>query len=85
MLPMVQRVLFNKLDREENRTFADLSRREIWILAPLVALMIWIGTYPTPFLERMGPSVERVLERVENGQIASLSEDGTFLPVAEEE
>ncbi|MDH3223369.1 MAG: NADH-quinone oxidoreductase subunit M [Gemmatimonadota bacterium] len=65
MLPMVQRVLFNKLDKEENRSFADLSRREIWILAPLLALMIWIGTNPSPFLERMGPSVERVIERVQ--------------------
>ena len=68
MLPMVQRVLFNELDRPENRTFADLSRREIAILGPLVALMIWIGVHPTPFLERMEPSVQAVLERVEGAR-----------------
>ncbi|NNF25654.1 MAG: NADH-quinone oxidoreductase subunit M [Gemmatimonadetes bacterium] len=77
MLPMVQRVLFNQLDNEENRTFADLSRRELWIMTPLVALMIWIGTNPTPFLERMGPSVEAVIERVETSSLeASLERDG---------
>ena len=65
MLPMVQRVLFNELDREENRAFPDLSRREMWVLGPLVALMIWIGVQPGPFLERMEPSVQAVLERVE--------------------
>ena len=65
MLPMVQRVLFNKLDRPENRKFPDLSRREIVILAPMVALMIGIGVHPTPILERMEPSVQLVLERVE--------------------
>ena len=81
MLPMVQRILFNKLDKEENRTFPDLSRRELWILTPLVVLMIWIGTYPTPFLERMGPSVERVLERVETGQMAELVEPAAPLTV----
>ena len=81
MLPMVQRILFNKLDKEENRTFPDLSRREFWIMAPLVALMIWIGTNPTPFLEKMGPSVEAVLERVETtSQQARLGDDGTLIP-----
>ena len=65
MLPMVQRIFFNALDQEENRKVEDLSRREITILAPMIALMIWIGVYPTPFLLRMEPSVQAVLERVE--------------------
>ena len=64
MLPMVQRVLFNELDREENRSMPDLSRREILVLSPMVALMIAIGVAPTPILERMEPSVNAVLERV---------------------
>ena len=71
MLPMVQRVLFNKLDKPENRSFADLSRREMVVLGPLVALMIWVGVHPTPFLERMEPSVQVVLERVEVARAAA--------------
>jgi len=70
MLPMVQRVLFNRLDKPENRKFPDLSRREIVILAPMVALMIGIGVHPTPILERMEPSVQLVLERVEGAGAA---------------
>jgi len=65
MLPMVQRVFFNKLEVQENREVFDLSGRELAILAPLCALMIWIGWNPTPFLERMEPSVRAVIERVE--------------------
>jgi NADH-quinone oxidoreductase subunit M len=65
MLPMVQRVFFNELETTENREVFDLSGREIAILAPLCALMIWIGWNPTPFLERMEPSVRAVIERVE--------------------
>jgi NADH-quinone oxidoreductase subunit M len=80
MLPMVQRVFFNKLERPENREMEDLSRREIAILAPLCALMIWIGWNPTPFLERMEPSVQAVLERVDRavpgGQITDTVELG---------
>jgi NADH-quinone oxidoreductase subunit M len=65
MLPMVQRVFFNRLNKPENRAVQDLSRREIAVLAPLLALMIIVGVYPTPLLERMEPSVRAVLERVE--------------------
>ncbi len=65
MLPMVQRVFFNKLEASENREVRDVSGREIAILAPLCALMIWIGWNPTPFLERMEPSVRAVIERVQ--------------------
>ena len=61
MLPMVQKVFFNALEKPENREMPDLSRRELVILAPMVALMIWIGVQPTPFLERMEPSVRNVI------------------------
>jgi NADH-quinone oxidoreductase subunit M len=65
MLPMVQRILFNPLDKEENRLLPDLSRREMVVLAPLVAVMIWIGVYPKPFLERMETTVVELLHNVE--------------------
>ncbi len=88
MLPMVQRLLFNPSTEPANRRFPDLSRREIAILAPLVALMIWIGVHPTPFLDRMGPSVERVLARVEAASPAETgapAEIGALLPSAPSE
>jgi NADH-quinone oxidoreductase subunit M len=72
MLPMVQKIFFNKLEKPENREMADLSRREMVILAPLCALMLWIGWNPTPLLERMEPSVRVVLERVQAAAPADL-------------
>jgi len=71
MLPMVQRVFFNKLETDENRAVHDLTGRELAVLTPLLALMIWIGVQPTPFLERMGPAVQNVIERLESDQTAS--------------
>jgi len=65
MLPMVQRIWFNRLDRRENEKLPDLSRREIAVLAPLIAGMIWMGVYPKPFLERMDATLVQVLETVE--------------------
>jgi len=64
MLPMVQKVWFNRLERPENRTFPDLSGRELVILTPMVALMIVLGAFPAPLMRRMEPSVQMVLERV---------------------
>jgi NADH-quinone oxidoreductase subunit M len=66
MLPMVQKIFFNALDRPENQEVKDLTGREVAVLAPLLALMILIGWHPTPVLERMEPSVRAVLERVED-------------------
>jgi NADH-quinone oxidoreductase subunit M len=65
MLPMVQKIWFNKLDRPENEKFLDLSSREIAVLAPLVAVMLWIGFYPRPFLDRAQVSVTELINLVQ--------------------
>jgi len=65
MLPMVQRIFFGRVDRPENERLADLSVREGLVLAPLLALMIWMGVQPGPFLRRMEASVEAVVARVQ--------------------
>ena len=64
LLWMYQRVIFGPLDREENRTLADLTRREVWVIAPVIALCIVMGLVPTPVLRRIEPSVDRILARV---------------------
>jgi NADH-quinone oxidoreductase subunit M len=34
-------------------------------MAPLLALIVFLGVYPKPVLERMQPSVDRLIEHVE--------------------
>ena len=70
MLPMVQRVLFNEIENPENRKLPDLSRRELALLVPMCALMLWIGFQPAPVLDRVQPSVHELLERLEEGSAA---------------
>lgn len=36
----------------------DLNRREFWLLLPLMVLMVLMGVYPQPFLDRIEPSVQ---------------------------
>ncbi len=73
MLPMVQRILFNPLDHAENRTLPDLSGREIVVLTPLLIVMLWMGLYPRPFLERMEPTVVELIETVERNRAPAIS------------
>ncbi len=65
MLWMFQRVMFGKLDKEENAKLADLSPREIMILAPVTAMMILIGVWAQPFLAKMETSVDYLIRNVQ--------------------
>jgi NADH-quinone oxidoreductase subunit M len=57
LLWSLQRIIYDKLDKPENQALRDLSRRELAILVPVVVMIFWIGVYPKPFLDRVGPSV----------------------------
>jgi NADH-quinone oxidoreductase subunit M len=60
-----ERVFTGEPDREENQNLRDIGLREVGILVPITALIIFLGVYPKPALERIEPAVERVLERIE--------------------
>ena len=65
LLWAIQRILFNALDKPANTHVPDLNRRELLLMAPLVAAIIWLGVYPAPVLRRMQPSAERFVQLVE--------------------
>jgi NADH-quinone oxidoreductase subunit M len=64
MLWMFRRVIFGPLANPENQKLRDLNGREIVILAPVVALIFFMGVYPEPFLSRMKPAIDLTLKRV---------------------
>jgi NADH-quinone oxidoreductase subunit M len=64
LLWMIQRVFFGKVSNEKNRGLADLSYREIGLMAPLLFLMVYMGVYPKPFLDRSREAVMAIQERV---------------------
>ncbi|MFN2532396.1 MAG: NuoM family protein [Pyrinomonadaceae bacterium] len=65
MLWMMQRVVFGKVSNPENDGLLDLNVREFALMAPLIALMVFMGVYPRVFLDRSQASVEAVRVRVE--------------------
>ncbi len=74
LLWAIQRVLFNPLDKAENIHLPDLNRRELALLAPLVAAIIWLGVYPAPVLRRMEAASQALVNRVEGGAAVAVSE-----------
>lgn len=61
LLWMVYRTFYGPVTHEDNRTMADLNGREIALLLPLAALMIWLGMGPAPFLARSEMAVRSIL------------------------
>jgi NADH-quinone oxidoreductase subunit M len=60
-----QRVFHGTPD-EENAKTPDLSWREGLVLAPLLAAIVFLGVYPKPVLERIEPSVDRLIQHVDD-------------------
>ncbi|MBE0644036.1 MAG: NADH-quinone oxidoreductase subunit M [Bacteroidetes bacterium] len=68
MLWMFQRVVFGVSRNPENAKLVDLSAREIGLLLPIVLFIVWIGVYPSTFLSKSEPTVQRVVEKIEQVQ-----------------
>ncbi len=64
MLPMIRRVVWNEVTAEENRKLLDLSRLELAIIVPLLVMIVLVGVYPKPFVDRVAASAEALSERV---------------------
>jgi NADH-quinone oxidoreductase subunit M len=77
LLWAIQRILFNPLDKPENEHIPDLNRRELAVMIPLIACIVWLGVYPAPVLRRMEGAATKFVARV-NGPGAA-----TAQPVAE--
>jgi NADH-quinone oxidoreductase subunit M len=60
-----QRVFHGEPD-DDNKGFAEMSWREGMVLAPLLGLIVFLGVYPKPVLERMEPAVDRLIAHVED-------------------
>ena len=60
-----QRVFHGEPD-EENADVPDLSWREGLVMAPLLGLIVFLGVYPQPMLDRIQPSVDRLVTHIED-------------------
>jgi len=59
---LYRRIIFGKLEKASLKSIADLSWREIAVMAPLVLLTIFFGFYPAPILDATAVSVEALIK-----------------------
>jgi NADH-quinone oxidoreductase subunit M len=59
-----QRVFHGKAEGA-NATFPEMTMRERVIMAPLIVLIVGLGVYPKPMLDRIAPSVDELVTHVE--------------------
>ena len=64
MLWTYERVMFGPIVKAVNETISDLNGREIAVMVPVIALMLFMGLFPRPLISRMEPSVGALLGRV---------------------
>jgi len=74
MLWMFQRVYYGPVTNEKNAALPDLQPREWTALAPLVAVAVFMGVFPSVFLKPMEPAVQAVVQRLQSVQ--SLTVEG---------
>lgn len=66
MLWLTRRLIFGTLDKDEVKAMPDLSKREIAIFVPLVAVVMWMGISPNSFLDPIRVSVANLVENQMN-------------------
>jgi NADH-quinone oxidoreductase subunit M len=65
MLYLYWRIAYGAARTEEAAAMPDLSMREWWLLAPIAAVVLWMGVYPESFMAPVRNDVGRLLSRIE--------------------
>ena len=69
-----ERAILGPLGKAVKNTMADLQLREMVIAVSLSVMILWIGLYPSPFLHIMNGSVQALVDRLDHGTVAVLTE-----------
>ena len=64
MLRLIRQVALGPVVEFGTQPPWDINGRELAAILPLAVFVIWVGFYPTPFLEILGPSLDHLLIQV---------------------
>ena len=59
------RVAYGTQRNADAAAIPDVDAREMWLLAPIAAAVLWMGVYPESFMAPMRADVGRLLTRIE--------------------
>lgn len=83
LLFLFQRLMFGPITNPKNEGLADLNLREKAVFAPVILLIIVMGVYPKPFLDRIDPTAQAAVAQFNLKRCASIrnanNEDAAML------
>jgi len=82
MLYLYRRVAYGEIVHDDVRTMPDISKREVALLVPIAAVVLWMGVYPESFLKPMRADVGLLLERIDRARPAGDSRPTPGNPAA---
>jgi len=59
---LYRRVVFGALEKAELKSILDVSPREVAVFAPLVVVALWMGIYPSVFIDFFDETVRQLIE-----------------------
>jgi NADH-quinone oxidoreductase subunit M len=80
MLYLYRRIAFGEQVNADAAAMSDVDSRELWLLAPIAAVVIWMGVYPESFLAPIRRDVATIVDRIERAAPAGDSKLKTSDP-----
>ncbi len=65
MLYLYRRIAFGPQVNAEAAAMSDVNGREMWLLAPIAVVVLWMGVYPETFLAPIRRDVATIVARIE--------------------
>jgi NADH-quinone oxidoreductase subunit M len=62
MLVLYRALFYGEVTKDDVRAMPDLNIREMAFFAPLIALTLWMGIYPSSFKDLIDPSVAQIVQ-----------------------
>jgi NADH-quinone oxidoreductase subunit M len=62
MLVLYRALFYGEVTKDDVRAMPDLNAREMAFFAPLVALTLWMGIYPSSFKDLIDPAVAQIVQ-----------------------
>ena len=58
---LYRKIVFGELTKGSLKGILDMNRREIALFLPLILITLWMGIYPSSFLDPMAPAVDKLI------------------------
>jgi len=82
MLVLYKKVIFGEGTNDDALKMKDINARELGLFVPLVALILWLGIAPGFILDRIAPSVDKLILQYEAGLVPREATPNNIEPAA---